>query len=283
MSDTSPFALLIRKNIMHSIQRRHLLLASGLAVAPWSTWGQTTRALSVAELSELINKAGSLRMLSQRLAKAWLAIGQNIETKRATRVLQDSVAQFDRVQTDLKPLLPNPATRTAQSQLEPLWNEFKTRLTATAPSQPAALPLLGLDGRVLAQAHQLTQALELYAAQPISELVNLSGRQRMLSQFIAKSHLAMLWKSAPADLHTQVDATRDEFTRNLSRLNAAPQTTPALKQDLLLARQQWVFLESVAGRDERITPKDASEVFVASENLLELMDRITQQYVRLGA
>lgn len=267
---------------MLSIQRRHLLLASCAAVAPWPTWGQTARS-SAAELPELINKAGSLRMLSQRLSKAWLAIGQNIEAKRATRVLQDSAAQFERVQTDLKALLPNPATRNAHSQLEPLWNEFKTRLMGTPPSQSVALTLLGLDGRVLAQAHQLTQALEQHTAQPIGELVNLSGRQRMLSQFIAKSHLAMLWKSAPTDLHTQVDAARDEFTRNLSRLDAAPQTTPALKQDLLLARQQWVFLESAVGRDERITAKDAAEVFVASENLLELMDRVTQHYVRLGA
>ncbi len=268
---------------MLSIQRRLMLLVGGLAVMTGPTWGQTPRALSVTELAELINKAGSLRMLSQRLSKAWLAIGQNIEAKRAARVLQDSAAQFERVQTDLKPLLPNPATRNAHSQLEPLWNEFKTRLMDTPPSQPMALTLLGLDGRVLAQAHQLTQALEQHAAQPIGELVNLSGRQRMLSQFIAKSHLAMLWKSTPTDLHTQVDAARAEFTRNLSRLDAAPQTTPALKQDLLLARQQWVFLESAVGRDERITAKDAAEVFVASENLLELMDRITQHYVRLGA
>lgn len=268
---------------MPSIPRRHLLLASCSVVAPWPTWGQTARTPSASELPELINKAGSLRMLSQRLSKAWLAVGQNVETKRAARVLQDSVAQFERVQTDLKPLLPNPTTRSAHGQLEPLWNEFKSRLTASPPAQPLVLALLGLDGRVLAQAHQLTQALEQHAAQPISELVNLAGRQRMLSQFIAKSHLVMLWKSAPTDLHTQVDAARTEFTRNLSRLDAAPQTTPALKQELLLARQQWVFLESAAGRDERITAKDAAEVFVASENLLELMDRITQQYVRLGA
>ena len=260
-----------------------MLLITGLAACTSPLWAQTARPLSAAELAELINKAGSLRMLSQRMVKAWLAVGQNVEAKRATRILQESVAQFERVQADLKPLLPNPATRTAHSQLEPLWNEFKNRLTAAAPAQSAAAALLSVDGRVLSQAHQLTQALEQHAAQPLSELVNLAGRQRMLSQFIAKCHLAMLWKSAPADLHTQVDATRSEFTRNLSRLNSASQTTPALKQDLALAQQQWVFLDAAVTRDDRLTVKDATEVFIASENLLELMDGITRQYVRLGA
>lgn len=262
---------------MNHIHRRHVLWAGLLSTVP-PTWAQARPA----DMGDIINRAGSLRMLSQRMSKAWLAVGQNIQPQNAPRVLQKSVAQFEQIHTELKPLLPTPAIRALHDQLSPIWNEFKTRLTATPPSQPVAANLLTLDGRVLAQAHKLTQALELHTAQPISELVNLAGRQRMLSQFIAKCHLAMLWRSAPADLHTQVDAARDEFKRNLNRLKAALQTTPTLAQDLTMAQQQWVFLESAVARDERITAKDAAEVFSSSENLLELMDQITRQYVRLS-
>ena len=46
----------------------------------------------VASMGDAINKAGRQRMLSQRMGKAWLSLGQGIQTESARRVLDQSMA-----------------------------------------------------------------------------------------------------------------------------------------------------------------------------------------------
>ena len=69
----------------------------------------------VSDINDAINKAGRQRMLSQRMAKAWLAIGLDIEVARAQRILGDSMALFDRVFEYLDmPVDIQPGTRTLE-------------------------------------------------------------------------------------------------------------------------------------------------------------------------
>jgi len=50
----------------------------------------------VVDLNDAINKAGRQRMLSQRVAKAYLAADQGVVTQRADEILAASMALFDR-------------------------------------------------------------------------------------------------------------------------------------------------------------------------------------------
>ena len=49
----------------------------------------------IADLNSAINKAGRQRMLSQRMAKAYFQIGQQVEVDRSKKILDSSVALFD--------------------------------------------------------------------------------------------------------------------------------------------------------------------------------------------
>ncbi|MEN9543788.1 MAG: hypothetical protein RLZZ598_621, partial [Pseudomonadota bacterium] len=50
----------------------------------------------VRDMADAINKAGRQRMLSQRCAKAWLALGLKVRPDQADKVLAESMALFDR-------------------------------------------------------------------------------------------------------------------------------------------------------------------------------------------
>src|SRR5438105_1647738 len=72
-------------------------------------------------INSAINKSGRQRMLSQRMAKAYLQISLNVEPEAAKRLLDQSVALFDKQLVELKVFSPTPETKELFGQLERAW------------------------------------------------------------------------------------------------------------------------------------------------------------------
>ncbi len=237
----------------------------------------------VLDLNDAINKAGRQRMLSQRVAKAWLALGMEVDPALARQVLDASMALFDRQLVELKAFASTAALRATYQELETVWSEYKAALVGSKPSHDRAPQLLALDARVLALAHQGTTQYESVAGKAVGRLVNLCGRQRMLSQRCAKFYLVRAWDAAVPGAKEELDKARNEFAAAHAVLSAAPEATPAIRDELQLARQQWVFYENALqhGNQAGLGARRAAEVFHASENILAAMDRVTGMYARL--
>ena len=74
-------------------------------------------------------------------------------------------------------------------------------------------------------------------------------------------------------------ASATELLRN------APQATSRIRQELQLADSQWVFFDAALQRMQGggNVNRQVAEVYVASENLLVSMDRVTGMYAALAA
>jgi hypothetical protein len=62
-------------------------------------------------------------------------------------------------------------------------------------------------------------------------------------------------------------------------LRNAPEATARIREELQLADGQWIFFDTALKRMQSGTSAKAlSDVFVSSENLLSVMDRVTGLY-----
>lgn len=263
------------------MKRRQLLTAT--CAATFLGLNTLPSFAQVRDLSDAINKAGQQRALSQRMSKAWLMLVVAAEKGSAQRVLDKSLTLFDRHLGELKAFAPNPAIKATYGLLDASWSEFKTILVGASPAPASAPALLALDSKVLALAQQGTEQYEAALNQPLGKLVNLAGRQRMLSQRMAKFYLAANLPADSGQAAQEINLARTEFINAMSTLRNAPEANSRIKDELRLADGQWLFFDNALKKMNQGTATNLamSDVFVASENLLSVMENVTNLYASL--
>jgi AmiR/NasT family two-component response regulator len=160
--------------------------------------------IDAAHYAEAINRAGRLRMLSQRVVKLYALGSAGVEVAGARALLVASVEQVAQIFVHLDKTLSRPTFGDLLEAARGAWLEVQACLEQAA-TPGAGAPLLsvlsGLDAaaeRLLDNADRLTQALEGAGLAPSLHVINTSGRQRMLAQRLAK--FALLSATMPAGL-----------------------------------------------------------------------------------
>ena len=265
------------------MNRRHFLLAGVAASGSFSGFSRADS--SIVHINDAINKSGRQRMLSQRLAKSYLQIGQEVDLARSSKIFNASLALFERQLGELEAFAPTAECRAALTELRKAWGRYKGALISNAPNRLDAKAVMAISEEVLALAHTVTVQLEKSSGTAAAHLVNISGRQRMLSQRMAKFYQAINWGVASPDALMNLARAREEFLRAMKELSDSPKNTSAIKQEITLAQQQWLFfdqaLKSSADSNESKF-RFATNVATTSERILETMDRITGMYEQLS-
>jgi AmiR/NasT family two-component response regulator len=237
--------------------------------------GEVSRSvIEAAQWADAINRAGQLRMLSQRLVRVAAQLLGSIDAQRA-RVLRTQSAE--RVQQNLDHLATlglGAAGAQALGDAQAAWSGLATALTA----RPTAAGLADIDQRaevLLHAAEALTEALETSGARRALRIVNICGRQRMRAQRLAKDALlaaALKEKAANARLVP----TMAEFEAALLELEHAPLSTTEIRAALASARDEWLRL---VGGVRTLDSADGRATLVrSSDALVDTFERLTASY-----
>lgn len=247
--------------------------------------------IDAAHYAESINRAGRLRMLSQRVVKLYALGSAGVEVAGARALLIESCQQVEQIFVQLDKHLSRPTFGDLLDGARTAWAEVHTLLADASSPTPAAggvvLPVLSrLDEAaeaLLTQADRLTLALEGAGLAPSLNVINMSGRQRMLAQRLAK--LALLSASMPpglppyvSPLAPQIASTAEGFEQGLAYLREIPLSTPAIRKSLEAAESAWQRM--LDGAREAAQSPGRLALASASEELLELFDQLTHDYER---
>ena len=255
-----------------------LLASGGGLLLPVPVFAQ------IADINDAINKAGRQRMLSQRMAKTYMAIGQKIQSVSADKIMNLSMALFDRQLIELKAFAPAPEIKASYGSLEGAWNDYKVALIEAAPVKAGAEKVMGLSGKVMGLANQVTVQLEGFSGRASGKLVNMSGRQRMLSQRMAANYLCASWGVQIDTSAAEMAKSSEEFTKAHDMLKNAPETSALIKSELQLVESQFAFFE-IALKSLKPGSGDVQaqgNVFTTSERILQVMDGVTGMYSKLA-
>lgn len=234
-----------------------------------------------AQAAESVNRAGQLRMLSQRLAKLHLLQLAGVQGTNHARVLQDSVQW---VNSNLGLLRKNLSEPTYGDLLERVTTPWANLKAALIQGDTVAVECSG--EALLLGAERLADSLESAGPGAPLQVLNLAGRQRMLSQRFAKFALmASLHAEESAELRKAVDSMRaaqQEFEDALTYLNGIPLSTPDIHADLGAAGLAWMQMVDAAREAQRkpVARRSAHQEALAncSEVLLVLFERLTVHY-----
>jgi AmiR/NasT family two-component response regulator len=235
--------------------------------------------IAAAHYADAVNRAGKLRMLAQRLVKL-CALQLALPASEAdAALLDDSIAQVDANIAALGKSLSKATFGDLLEAVEAAWPPLRSLVAAPRPA-PSLIELDRLAEHLLLQADQLTRHLETGGLVTTLHVINVSGRQRMLSQRFAKQALLGLLLDGEPARHARddLDRTAAAFEQAMDYLRTIPLSTREIRASLDAADAAWTTLVEASRQVRGAAGQRA--LSESSEALLALFEHLTDQYER---
>lgn len=231
---------------------------------------------AVENMSELVNRAGMQRMLSQRIAKAYFYSGNKISARENTLQINIALERFSINHALLKANVQDRKTKELLSVTEKTFSEYRD-LIKKDYNRENATRVLKLSDTLLEVCHSVVLHLEELSGTSIDHIVNVSGKQRMLAQRVAKLYIAYQAGFRDNDTVQNLKNSIEDFQVGLKTLIGEKRNNRGIKKLLGKIEKEW----------KRISPYFLKVregglplmVLMATDEITKLSDQVTKMYV----
>jgi hypothetical protein len=275
------------------------LLAVSCIIAPLAA-----RAATEKEFTAAINLAGRQRMLTQKMSKEFLLValrvdpaGNQAALKQTIELFESSLGRLQKGDADLS--IPTPPTPEIQAQLETVrtaWGALKPALEkGTGSGEISAADVTAVASLNLPVLNDMNKAVEMYdqaakaaGVKTAGTVVNVAGRQRMLSQKMSKEILLIALKQSADENRAQLKADAELFAKVQTGLVKGDEQIglPATSSQTIIAQMGkvdslWKEFEPLANEAQtapEIPSPMVTKVADLSPKLLNEMNRAVSMY-----
>ena len=217
-------------------------------------------------------------MLSQRIVATYCQIGQEIQTRKSKRQLKHAIKLFDEQLGELYEYRQSGKIHKQLQRVTDAWKPLKEIVTRPVQrSNAEEVRMLAED--VLRVSHRVVIMLQDEAETTKGRLVNISGRQRMLSQRLANLYTLQSWGFTSSEYADDYSRAMNEFKGALGELRSSAFNTEDINENLARAKREFGMLErSSHHKNGEYIPL---MVKMSADKLLVLMNDTTQMYEAL--
>ncbi|GAB1857141.1 hypothetical protein MHTCC0001_19770 [Flavobacteriaceae bacterium MHTCC 0001] len=238
--------------------------------------------------NKAVNISGKQRMLSQKMSKAYLLLTYGVNNEEIKKELNSSKFIFEKQLQILKQNGKSISTvKQNVDKVEKLWGKFKPLIEKT-PNVESARTIAKTNTELLQACHQLVLAIEASAGssnnffsdgdQELVNIINKSGKQRMLSQRLALFYTAsVLFASQKRDYREILDKTYIEYDGAIGDLLINSYNTTETEEELGVIMSQWEKFQ--INKSDFFDGKfNLHEVFTVTNEMTKRFNKITGIY-----
>jgi len=235
-------------------------------------------AIEITSNTDAINIAGKQRMFTQRMLKNYAMIGMNNTFGNPTEDLEKIISEFDESLISLENYTKSNEIKKSLENVKKLWEPVKKLLTAPPSKEKVEKLQIDLDA-LLKASDETTKLFTKTSKDKSNETINISGRQRMLSQRMASLYMLKVWDVKDPQFKTKLDDSMKLFKDSLNTLQNNSLNTDEINKLLASVKKSFMFFEVMNQKNS--TKFIPTLIYKKSNDILKNMDSVTKQYVKI--
>ena len=232
-------------------------------------------AMEIKSLSHAVDMAGKQRMYTQRMLKDYVMIGMHNHFADPEGDLREVMREFDIHLRSLMTFNRDEKTEKSLAKMIQLWDPVRHTLLKIPQKEKVAKLQKALEV-LLDQADMVTRLFAKQTGKISGEIINISGRQRMLSQRMASLYMLKVWDIHDPMFQEKMDNAMRHFKVSLGKLLDYTKNTEEINMLLKKVERSFMFFEF----SKKFIP---SLIYKKSNDILKDMNRVTELYVTLEA